>query len=486
MTLRLRLFLLLGALVALLVAGQAVLVRSLARDLAEEVGEMVVSVGESVVSAVGEGPLDLPPLEDRAVRERHVRVIQVPRGEEPPQGGVTVHLDEETETIKRPAGETGAAPEEIGVRETKHAEIKIKLIDKGGERTLVMDDGGEARAIPIPERGVEREVGRFRRRLLAGSLALLGLGLTVAAVVAHRVSRPLAELAAAARRVGEGALGTQAPEPEDKDVGATVAAFNRMSRELRRLDEDARALRAREHLAELGEVARGLAHSLRNPLHALGLSVDERAATGAGGEGAADLARGARRQIQRIDRSLRALLVLAADGGPARESVDLGALAADVALEALQDFRGKVRIEVETPPEDAGPVAVTGVAAELRAMLQALVVNAAEASPEGGLVTVRLAASTKGATVEVIDQGLGLAAEVRARLFSPHVTTKPTGSGMGLFLCHRLATTRYGGSLTVEDGAHGGTPMMEAASGGTRAVLELESRQAPGERVPDA
>lgn len=487
MTLRRRLFLLLGALVALLVAGQVVLVRSLTRELADEVGAVAVSVGESVAAAVGEEPRFLPKLPGEILHERQVRVIRVPPPG--PDGPRQLTLDVDDVEVDEAAGpaEKGAVPEEggeLGEREVKHSVVKVKLLDKGSERTLVLDDGGEARAIPLPERGVSREVGRFQRRLLLGSLALAALGVVAAAVVAHRVSRPLAELAAAARRVGEGDLGTQAPEPRDRDVGAAVAAFNRMSRELAQLDEHARALRAREHLAELGEVARGLAHSLRNPLHALGLSVDELAAAGsvapgAGGE-AADLAQAARRQIQRIDRSLRTLLVLAAEGaGPAPEPVDLTALAEDVALEVLQDLRGRVRIEVEgagAEPDGAPSPTVLGVAAELRAMVQALVVNAAEASPEGGLVRVRVAGSPRGATVEVSDQGAGLPAEVRSRLFSPHVTTKPTGSGMGLFLCHRLATTRYGGSLALED----------AAGGGTRAVLELGNRRAAGNEGANA
>ncbi len=474
MTLRLRLFLLLGALVALLVAGQAVLMRSLTRDLAEEVGDIVVSVGESVAAAVGEEPLHLPPAADGDLREHKIKVIHLPRIEGEIERDLAYEVHEQKQTVEV----EGAAEPQV-----RRTELRVKLVSRGGERTLVLDDGGgAARAIAVPEHGVSREVGRFRRRLLLGSLGLLAVGLIAAGAVAHRVSRPLAELTAAARRVGEGALGTQAPEPRDREVGSAVAAFNRMSRELARLDEDARAFRAREHLAELGEVARGLAHSLRNPLHALGLTVGEMAAmtpaptaASPGGESVADLAEGARRQIQRIDRSLRSLLVLAADGGPAREPVDLPALAADVALEVLQDFRGRVRIEVEAPAEGE-PLTLLGVAAELRAMLQALVVNAAEASPEGGQVRLRLAASPAGATIEVLDRGEGLPAEVRARLFSPHVTTKPTGSGMGLFLCHRLATTRYGGDLTLED----------REGGGSRAVLALSRRQAAGEPAPDA
>ncbi|MBI5439740.1 MAG: sensor histidine kinase, partial [Deltaproteobacteria bacterium] len=123
-----------------------------------------------------------------------------------------------------------------------------------------------------------------------------------------------------------------------------------------------------------------------------------------------------------------------------------------------------VRVVVEAGGE--GP-RLLAVAPELRAALHALLVNAVEASPDGAQVTVQVEARDHGcARVTVGDEGPGLPAEVRARLFTPHVTTKPSGSGMGLFLAHRIATTRYGGGLSLE----------ESEPRGTRAVLDLGPR----------
>ena len=53
--------------------------------------------------------------------------------------------------------------------------------------------------------------------------------------------------------------------------------------------------------------------------------------------------------------------------------------------------------------------------------------------------------------MEIEDEGEGLAEEIRRRLFTPHLSTKANGSGMGLFLAHRIATNRYGGSLELID-----------------------------------
>ena len=115
-------------------------------------------------------------------------------------------------------------------------------------------------------------------------------------------------------------------------------------------------------------------------------------------------------------------------------------------------------------PDDPGAAEVVP---ELHAALHALVVNAVEASPDGAEISVRVQARDGGsARVTVDDEGPGLPGEVRARLFTPHVTTKPSGSGMGLLLAHRIATTRYGGGLALE----------ERLSRGTRAVLDLGPR----------
>ena len=161
-------------------------------------------------------------------------------------------------------------------------------------------------------------------------------------------------------------------------------------------------------------------------------------------------------------------------------------------LEALQDSGEGTKIEVDSA--SAERVEVLGVAAELKAVLQALVINACEAAARGesaghgadgpvergdsarraapgAQVTIRLMAGSRanshGVTVEVEDNGPGLPASVSERLFEPHVTTKAHGSGMGLFLAHRLATARYSGALRLE-------PRPE---GGTRAVVELGTRQ---------
>jgi signal transduction histidine kinase len=519
MSLRLRLFLGLASLVAVLVAAQWWWVRGLTRDLSDEVGFVALKVGHALTSIfthVGpECPADatcegqarerqvkvvaigskdgavkeVAPLPDVTIdyqtapsapeKRRTIHWVGLKEGAEPPRwiqvGGdeagseghqeryeveqkIVLRLD----TAAESSGESAGEPRYAGAGNRWFNFLTDAEPPPAGILTVTDADESTLRHIPIPNAGLNQKLERFRQRMLWGSFAVFAVGLLLSAVVAHRVTAPLERLAKAAREVGGGALGAQVPVTAPGEVGEAIRAFNRMSSELESLDRKTRELRAREHLGEIGEIARGLAHTLRNPLNALGLSVEELASR-ADGE-AAELAGAARRQIRRIDHSIRSFLALASQNGGAASDVAPAELAQDVALEVLQDSRGKVRLEVDA---EAGSPALRAVEPELRAVLQALLVNAVEASPEGGTVWIRVLPGDAGRVrIEIEDEGPGLAEKVRRRLFTPHLTTKATGSGMGLFLAHRIATTRYGGRLELED----------RPAGGTRAVLELGAR----------
>lgn len=490
MTLRLKLFVLIGGLLALMVGAEWLLVETLTNDLRVQVSAVATSVGKDVLKVLQEG---------------EKRVVALPA-----DGGlrrIVVHDDSGVRGATATAGSNGAFRVETRVEagtgtnggpktgakvEPKTEPHRIVAIPDGAPvsrfvvTTVQTDENGTTHStkswtssdkaeflfvegpaartrILIPGTGVKDAVSRFRTRLVLGSLGIVAVGLLVAAFVAHRVTRPLAELSLAARTVGEGAFGAQVATREGGEVGEAIAAFNQMSSRLAALEEEALALKEREHLGEMGEVARGMAHALRNPLHAVGLSVDELASRLPDDPAAAEMAAAARRQIAGVDGTIRSFLALATAGGT-EEEVDVRALAEEVALSALQGALGRVRVTVE--PGEARP-RLAAVAPELRAALHALVVNAVEASPDGARVSVRVEAREGGgARVTVEDEGPGLPDEVRARLFTPHVTTKPSGSGMGLFLAHRIATTRHAGGLALE----------KRPTRGTRAVLDLGPR----------
>jgi signal transduction histidine kinase len=464
MTLRARLFLLFGGLAVLLVIGQWLLARTLTRDLSAQVGEVAVSVGKDVFSGIEERrfmrvkPLPGSPdvmLKGEAVTPefsgRRIAVIEM-------EGANGETWVQDVFRLDTPSGS------EEG--QTAVLTYQFQLDEPQDARSLMVRGPVASHEIPIPSFGVKESVERASNRLLLGTLVILVAGLVLAAVVAHRVTAPLRGLATAARTVGGGDLGAQAPERGGGEVRQAISSFNKMSARLRELDATAAQLRAREHLTELGEIARGLAHTLRNPLNALGLSLEELASRSGNSPESEELVASSRRQIRRIDTSIRSFLALASEGGGQVEEIDVHGLVQDVALEVSQDQRHGVSLDVRQPET---PLRVSGVAPELRAVIQALVVNAVEASSAGESVAVRIGPGEEGrlVRVEIADGGPGVAPEIVGRLFTPHVTTKPNGSGMGLYLAHRIATTRYGGVVEIRP----------RESGGTLAVLEIGNRE---------
>jgi signal transduction histidine kinase len=348
----------------------------------------------------------------------------------------------------------------------KHLTVTVEGAEVTGDRVLVVrDHDRHLRRIPIPvNESVERVQATMQKGAAVGGL-LLVVGLVGSAVLSRRLTHPLRALADGAEALGHGDLGVQVPVSASGEVGELQRAFNRMSDRLAELEAERDEWSKREHLAQLGDLSRGLAHTLRNPLHTLGLAVEELAEAEGDRRG---LVATSRTQIRRIDRWLRSFLALGAEESAQAEDVDLAELARAVALETVQ--QGK-EVRVESLDDELHVRVVPGV---VRAALANLVENAADVSPEGQAVLVRVSREDDRAVIRVVDRGPGLPDEVRQRLFSPHVTTKVGGSGMGLFLARQLVVGMHGGRLEIEDGEGGGTvatvllPLTEPeASGGT-------------------
>ncbi len=468
MSLRLRLALSLAALILVLGLAAFAGVRALTDDLTRALGETAVGVGRSVVTVlradariVGEGE-GAPLIRSESEDVRVFRHSVVPEGAagQPPQREIRMVVNGRDLT-----------PEEIAARMRQHhaPQVELRPGEAGKPPMLWLRSADGELPIALPRSGVDAALDRFLRQLGWGLLALLAIGLAGAFWLAQRLARPLAGLADAAEAVGRGALGARVEETGPPELRRSLAAFNHMSGELARLDREAAALRADRELAELGEIGRGLAHSLRNPLHALGLGLEALAAGGADRDAVEALHRNGREQLARIDQALRGFLALSAGAGAQPEPVALRALVDDVALEAAQRAQGRVDLAI-----DGVDRVLRGVPAELRILLHTLVINALEASPDGATVAIRLGEAADGAAcIEVEDAGPGLAPEIRARLFAPHISSKPAGAGMGLYLAERLVRLRYRGAITLAD----------RDGGGTRATLLLHDREVRDERA---
>jgi two-component system, NtrC family, sensor histidine kinase HydH len=123
-----------------------------------------------------------------------------------------------------------------------------------------------------------------------------------------------------------------------------------------------------------------------------------------------------------------------------------------VKLARNQAERSRVRIEIFAA-DDLPPVMMD--AEQMKQVLLNLILNAIDAMPKGGCLTINAGRSGDGLVIAVKDMGEGIDPAVRATLFSPFVTTKARGSGLGLAIAHRLVS-QHGGRITADDAVGGG------------------------------
>ncbi len=227
-----------------------------------------------------------------------------------------------------------------------------------------------------------------------------------------------------------------------------------------------------QKLEGLGRLAGGVAHEINNSMTGV-LGFTELAAMAARGQPAVlqDLQE-VRRAGERVASITRQLLTFARLQGSDRAEVDLGEVVEQLDRSLQQAAGDTVRIETITP---AGLPRLRADRRQLEQVVINLVMNARDAMPNGGSITVRvvaqhlaesrnignrLLAAGSYVVLSVADTGTGMTDEVRARLFEPFFTTKDVdrGSGMGLAVCHGIVV-QHDGTIEVESVLGEGTTM---------------------------
>jgi two-component system nitrogen regulation sensor histidine kinase NtrY len=362
--------------------------------------------------------------------------------------------------------------EERGVSERSFAEpMKVLDLDEtifaSNRCTLHLRYGFRARL--LEDQQVIAEALR-EQRFLAGvhralptsyvtAFALLFGGVVaavtvIAIVVARRTSRRIQRLAVATARVAEGDLDARVDVPGKDELADLGHAFNRMVTDLRRSRAEI------EYLQKIGawqEVARRLAHEIKNPLTPIQLAVQQLASKYAGDDARfrkmlADASEIVTEEVAGLRRLVDAFSGFAKLPRVEAAKLDLAAVVDEVARDA--DF-----VELESP--DA-PVLVAGD----RMLLKRALVNLVDNAREAGAKRVRItwASAEDGARLTVDDDGAGVPADVAARIFDPYVTTKEHGTGLGLAIVKKTLL-EHGGDVVLDE--------ARSPLGGARFVLRI-------------
>ena len=304
-----------------------------------------------------------------------------------------------------------------------------------------------------------RPLIELQRRILSTAMFVGGGGILVAVLAslwfAARVTRPVVSLAEAARRVAAGDLATKVEVESHDELGELAASFNRMTEDL--LQQKDRAVQA-ERVAAWRELARRLAHELKNPLFPLQVTVENLVRAKAKSpemfeevfqEGTATLLA----EINNLKTIIGRFSEFSKMPQPQRQRTQVN----DVLRAVLRVFQAQLQANNNIAVRTELAADLPEISADpdlLHRAFSNLVLNAIDAMPQGGELTLRTAAIRDGAragrvAISISDTGSGLTPEECARLFTPYYTTKHHGTGLGLAIVQSVVSD-HGGKISVE------------------------------------
>lgn len=337
------------------------------------------------------------------------------------------------------------------------AAIPRKMLARSGDmNAIAFSTFGDAFQFAVAEpetQAVSKHIVRFDdasvidqyfQWLLFGTLGLMALGLVYALWLAGRISQPLEELATGFKALEKGEYGSQVSVQGIDDIKQTMTQFNQMSSHLQELKNMEQQLAQQQQLLELNEVTRGLAHTLRNPLNTIGLAIEQITDTDVDDKQRSVLVERVREKIQHLDQTIKTMLSMNVQDVVRNHSIQFNDIVKDVILEFGFSFKGRIHFE---PVQE---INLQGAESECRAILHTLITNAVEASSEGDDIHIFAQQDQEVVTVQIIDMGVGLDPQIRKDLFKPHVSSKPEGAGMGLFIANRICQSYYKGGIELK------------------------------------
>lgn len=337
---------------------------------------------------------------------------------------------------------------------------RTQRLDDEAFLALPLKEGGRTLAVLLAGSSLKEELALERSILRIGvwvGASGILLGVLLGLWTTERVTRPVKQLAQGARAVASGDWSTRVDVTSSDEIGELARAFNQMTLQL--IEQRDRALQA-ERVAAWRELARRLAHELKNPLFPLQITIEnlQRAHTARPREFEEIFQESTATLLDELA-NLKTIIGRFSDfakmPAPRFERADVNAIARAVAklYSAEQDLAdGELVAEVD--PD------------QLRGALGNLALNAMDATKNGGTFSIRTAREEGSVRIEVTDTGEGLTDEERARVFTPYYTTRQHGTGLGLAIVQSVVSDHHGKISVESEPGHG-----------TRFVLHLPLTQ---------
>lgn len=330
-------------------------------------------------------------------------------------------------------------------REDSVAATAIPLKNSGGSVLAVL-------TVAISRSGLAAEQQQVKTIAYGVAAGGILLAIIFSLWIAARVSRPVEELARAAEEVAEGTWNARVPVRGSDEVSVLARSFNHMTEQLENQRE---RLVQSERVAAWRELARRLAHELKNPLFPLQLTVENLARARQLPPAEFDEVFNESTQTLSMEiGNLKKIIGRFSDFSkmpkPELERIDAKDAIARVRSLYAAGAEDGPKVELATRLGDA-PMPLMADPELLHRALSNLVLNAKDAMPEGGTVTISARNVAHNVEIRVSDTGQGMTPEECERLFTPYYTTKQHGTGLGLAIVQSVVAD-HEGTIAVESG----------------------------------
>jgi signal transduction histidine kinase len=318
--------------------------------------------------------------------------------------------------------------------------------------TPVRIQGGRQAVLTVPltsrQQETQAQIEELDRRVLLGALLFIMLGAGMGYYMAERIADPVNRLMRATRRIARGDLDARVLATSSDELRRLVEAFNQMAADLQRQRQE---LERTNRLAAWADMARQVAHDIKNPLtpiqlnaeHLRRVHIDQGRPLGGVIDECVSNILGQVRLLRQISSEFSSF---ASSPEPRPVATSLFDLVTEIIDPYRAGLTGRVAIDAHVPADL--PMLRVDRMLVGRALTN-VIENALHAMPGGGTLTID-AALAPGSMVQlrISDTGVGMDAEALARIFEPYFSTKAIGTGLGLTIAKRN-TEANGGSIAV-------------------------------------
>jgi len=341
----------------------------------------------------------------------------------------------------------------------EHPDVQIRT-EAAGERVLevleplhISTKFWGSLAVGFSLEPVEREIQLIASRLVVLALLLIAANSVITAASVEWLLRPILSLHQVMQRAGRGELSVRASTRRHDEIGELGKAFNGMMDEIEEAREHEKARQSQlahtEKMAAVGTLAAGVAHEVNNPLAGVLTCIENMQADPENREMREQYLELIEDGVKRIERTVANLLNFSRPRpmrlGPTSLNQSLTHV---LNLVRFQARKSGVEPRLELDPRDPR---IIGDHFQIEQLVLNLVLNALQAMPAGGTLTLRTIRQGAWELIEVCDTGDGIPQAIRERIFDPFFTTRKVGegTGLGLAVSYNIAAA-HGGGLEVE------------------------------------